>query len=230
VRAAARILAAHLPALAPRLGHEQLWRLIYAAHEARPTGPDTGITAYWEEIGPFLPSMPVMWTTTGQWATPSSIVFLYAGEEDDVIPVLERLGVLVMHPQAGAFARRMTGRAGARQLSAGILARVLLDSGLTSPTAVAAAPAAVAAQESRELLWRELERLLSRAMPEEREMLRRTALMPGTDGRLWPGRPPGAGHPRPGRSGTAALRHSAGKGARRLRRAPGTARRTHGAR
>jgi hypothetical protein len=46
VRAAARILAAQLPALAPRLGHEQLWRLIYAAHEARPTGPDTGITAY----------------------------------------------------------------------------------------------------------------------------------------------------------------------------------------
>jgi hypothetical protein len=135
VRAAARILAAHLPALAPRLGHEQLWRLIYAAHEARPTGPDTGITAYWEEIGPFLPSMPVMWTTTGQRATPSSTVFLYAGEEDDVIPVLERLGV-VMHPQAGAFARRMTGRAGARQLSAGILARVVLDSGLTSPSAV----------------------------------------------------------------------------------------------
>lgn len=186
VRAAARILAAQLPALAPRLGHEQLWRLIYAAHEARPAGPDTGITAYWEEIGPLLPKLPVMWTTTGRWATPDSTVFLYSGEEDEVIPVLERLGVLVMHPQAGAFARRMTGRAGARQLSAGILAGVLLDSGLTSPTAVAAAPTAVASRESRELLWRELERLLSRATPEEREMLQRTALMPGADALLWP--------------------------------------------
>src|SRR5271166_567617 len=186
VRAAARILATQLPALAPRLGHEQLWRLIYAAHEARPTGPDTGITAYWEEIGPLLPSLPVMWTTNGQWATPASTVFLYSSEEDGAIPVLEHLGVLVMHPQAGAFARRMTGRAGARQLSAGILAGVLLDSGLTSPAAVADAPAALAERESREALWRELERLLSRAMPGEREMLQRAALMPGTDGRLWP--------------------------------------------
>jgi len=186
VRAAARILAARLPGIASRLGPEQLWRLIYAAHEARPAGPDTGITAYWGEIGPLLPSMPVMWTTTGQWATPASTVFLYAGEEDEVIPVLELLGVLVIHPQAGTFARRMTGRAGARQLSAGILAGVLLDSGLTSPTALAGAPAAVAAQESRELLWRELERLLSRAAPEEHEMLQRTALMPSLDGWLRP--------------------------------------------
>lgn len=186
VGAAARILAARLPGIASRLGPEQLWRLIYAAHEARPAGPDTGIAAYWEEIGPLLPSMPVMWTTTGQWATPASTVFLYVGEEDEVIPVLELLGVLVMHPLAGAFARRMTGRAGARQLSAGILAGVLLDSGLTSPTALADAPAAVAAQESRELLWRELERLLSRAAPEEREMLQRTALMPSLDGWLRP--------------------------------------------
>ena len=52
-----------------------------------------------------------MWTTNSQWATPASTVFLYSSEEDDAIPVLEHLGVLVMHPQAGAFARRMTGRA-----------------------------------------------------------------------------------------------------------------------
>ena len=122
VRAAARSLAARLADLAPRLGHEQLWRMIFAAHEARPAGPDTGITAYWEEIGPILPTTPVMWTTSGQWAPPESTVFLYSSEEDEVIPVLEELGVLVMHPQAGAFARRMTGRAGARQLTAGILA------------------------------------------------------------------------------------------------------------
>jgi hypothetical protein len=48
-------------------------------------------------------------------------------------------------------------------------------------------PAAVAARESREILWRELERLLSRTTsPQDRSTLRHTAVMPGTDGRLWP--------------------------------------------
>jgi hypothetical protein len=152
VRAAARILAARLADLVPRLGHELLWSLIFAAHEARPVGPDTGITAYWEEIGPLLPTTPVMWTTTDQWATPQSAVFLYSSEEDEVIPVLEELGVLVMHPQAGTFVRRMTGRAGARQLTAGILAETLLDNGLTATISIDAAPPALAERRSRELL------------------------------------------------------------------------------
>jgi hypothetical protein len=186
IRAAARILADRLPSLAPRLGHEQLWRLIFAAHEAKPVGPDTGLAAYWEEVGPLLPGLAVMWTTTSQWVTPASAVFLYSGEEDEVIPVLEDLGILVMHSEVGAYARRMSGRAGARQLSVGILAETLLDSGLTKTTSLADAPAAIATPKSRELLWRELDRLLGRATPQDREALQRVAIMPGADGRLWP--------------------------------------------
>ena len=186
VRAAARILTDQLPSLAPRLGHEQLWRLIYAAYQAKPAGPDTGLAAYWEEIGPLLPVLPVMWTTVGQWVTPASTVFLFSGEEDEVVPVLEDLGILVMHPEVGAYARRMTGRAGARQLSAGILAEALLDGGLTGITRLEDAPTAIAVPKSRELLWRELERLLRHAAPEDRQALRHVAAMPGADGRLWP--------------------------------------------
>jgi len=186
VRAAARILASQLPSLAPRLGHEQLWRLIFAAHEAKPAGPDTGLAAYWEEVGLLLPELAVMWTTTGQWVTPASTVFLYSSEEDEVIPVLEDLGILVMHPEVGAYARRMSGRAGARQLSARNLAETLLDSGLTETTSLGDAPAAIATPKSREPLWRQLGRLLSRATPQDREVMQRVAIMPGADGRLWP--------------------------------------------
>ncbi len=187
VSAAARIIAQRLPYLAPLVGHEQLWQLIFAAYEARPAGPDTGIAAYWQQIAPVLPDAPVMWTTTGKWTTPASTVFLYSSDEDDIVPILEQLGVLVMHPQVGTFVRRMTGRAGARQLSIEILAKALQDSGLTTPTSIDAAPLAVAAQGSREILWREMERLLGRqASASDRDLLRRTAVMPGTDGRLRP--------------------------------------------
>ena len=187
VRAAARVIAQRLSDLASLLGHEQLWHLIFAAYEARPVGPDTGIAAYWEEIAPLLPAAPVMWTTTGQWTTPAAAVFLYSSDEDEFIPVLEQLGVLVMHPQVGAFVRRMSGRAGAHPLSIEILATALQDNGLTSPTSLADAPLAVATEESRAILWRELERLISRqASAQDRELLRSTALLPGTDGQLWP--------------------------------------------
>jgi hypothetical protein len=49
---------------------------------------------------------------------------------DEVIPVLEDLGILVMRPAVGAYATRMSGRAGARQVSSANLADTLLDSGL----------------------------------------------------------------------------------------------------
>jgi len=188
IRAAARILASQLPNLAPRLGHVRLWRLLFAAHEAKPAGPDTGLAAYWEEVGPLLPELAVMWTTTGQWVTPGSTVFLYSSEEDEVIPVLEDLGVLVMDPEVGAYARRMSGRAGAHQLSAGTLADTLSDGGLTEAISLGNVPAAIAAANSRELLWRELERLLGHSTTQDREAVQRVAIMPGTDGRLWPAR------------------------------------------
>ena len=89
-----------------------------------------------------------------------------------------------MHPQVGSFVRRMSGRAGARQLSIEILATALQDNGLTSPTSLADASPAVATEESRAILWRELERLPSRqASTQDRELLRRTAMSClGTDG------------------------------------------------
>jgi len=187
VRAAAQLIASHLTDLAPRLGHERLWALIFAAYEAKPEGPDTGIAAYWDEIRPILPGTPVMWTTSGEWTAPAGTVFMYSAEEDEVIPVLERLGLKVMHPEAGAYARRMTGRAGARQLSLGLLAQALLDSGLDRAVSLADSPPALASGESREILWRELDRLLGRpAQQGDRATVLRAAVMPGNDGRLWP--------------------------------------------
>jgi hypothetical protein len=189
VRAAARLLAHRLPDLAPLLGHKQLWHLIFNAYEERSADPNTatGIGAFWEEINPILATSPVMWTTTAEWATPASTIVLYSSDEDEVIPVLERLGLHVMHREVGAFVRRMIGRAGTRQLSVEILATALQDNGLTVPTAVADLPTAIAHPESRQILWRELDRLLSRiTSPEERLRLQRTAVLPGTDGRLWP--------------------------------------------
>ncbi|MEV4542279.1 protein NO VEIN domain-containing protein [Micromonospora echinaurantiaca] len=187
VRAAARVLANRLPDLAPLLGHEQLWRLIFAAYEARSARPDSGIGAFWEQINRILAASPVMWTTTSEWTTPANAVFLYSSDEDEAIPVLEQLGLLVMHPDVGAFVRRMPGRSGARQLSIEILATALQDKGLTGPTSAADLPAAIATRESREILWRELERLLTRTTSSmDRMPLRRTAVVPGMDGRLWP--------------------------------------------
>jgi hypothetical protein len=187
VRAAARVIAERLPELAQRVGYEQLWHLIFAAHESKPTGPNTGITAYWEEIEPLLPTAPVMWTTAGYWTTPATTVILRSSEENDVIPVLEQLGVSVMHPKVRAVAQRMSGLAGARLLTIEILVTALLDAGLAGPTLPGDAPAAIATEESRQILWQELERLLNgRTSPQELKLLRGTALMPGLDGRLWP--------------------------------------------
>ncbi|MER6000804.1 DUF3883 domain-containing protein [Nonomuraea angiospora] len=186
VRAAADVLARNLPDLTEKLGAEPLWRLIYAAYQAKGIGSATGIAAYWEEIGPQIPRLRVMQTTTGDWTTPDSTVYLSSSEEEEVVPVLEQLGVAVMHPDVGTYARRITGIAGAHQLSVEILAKALRGKGLLRPVLPAEAPPEMAEARTRELLWRELDRLLNRSSPAEHALLPDIALMPGNDGRLWP--------------------------------------------
>ncbi|MEU4515117.1 DUF3883 domain-containing protein [Nonomuraea wenchangensis] len=187
VRAAARLLARNLPDLADKLGAGPLWRLIYAAYEAKGTGAATGIAAYWEEIGPQIPRQRVMRTTTGDWTTPQSTVFLSSSEEEEVVSVLEQLGIPLMHPEVGAYARRMAGNAGAHQLSVEVLATAFRDKGFTRPVLPSEAPSGLAEPRTRELLWRELERLLSRSgSSAEHSLLADIALMPGNDGQLWP--------------------------------------------
>jgi len=188
VHAAARTLAERLPDLADALGHQRLWKLIFDAHQAHPAGPDTGIGAFWEELEPVLPTAPVMWTTAGEWTTPAGTVFLRSPEDEaEAVPVLEELGLAVMHPDVDSYARRMRGRAGARQLTAGILAEALLGCGLSDPLSPSDTSPAVVTAASRAILWREAERLLAQQAPSADVMLLgRAAIMPGTDGRLWP--------------------------------------------
>ena len=182
LRAIARTLADHLEVLTDSLSPARLWKLLFAAHEAKDAGRDLGIDSFWAALGPALPTAQVMWTTASQWTTPSRASLLTAPtEEAAVVPLLERLGVPVVHQDVAGNVRRMIGWAGAHELTLAVLTEALATAA-PSPGALAEIfPVA----DERHKLWEEIERLLARSKPSaDLDALRGVPIMPSVGGGL----------------------------------------------
>jgi hypothetical protein len=187
LHAAARTLADHLEVLADALSPIRLWHVLFAAHQAKEEAEELGFDAYWAVLEPILPNAPVMWTTALEWTAPVRAYLLGSpSEERAVVPLLERLGVSVVHPDVAAHVRRMSGWAGAREFTLAALTEALAAADSDAPDNLGRLfPKA----EERLALWEEAERLLVRKKAgDDLEALRRVRIMPGLDGGLWAAR------------------------------------------
>lgn len=182
MRAIARTLADHLNVLADSLSPVRLWKLLFAAHQAKDAAHDLGIDSFWAALSPALPTARVMWTTASQWTIPCRASLLAAPtEEAAMVPLLERLGIPVVHQDVAGNVRRMSEWAGAHELTLGVLTEALVTA--------AAAPSALAeifsAADERYKLWEEVERLLARSKPSaDLDAIRGAPIMPSVSGGL----------------------------------------------
>jgi hypothetical protein len=187
LRAAARTLADHLEVLASALSPTRLWHLLFAAHQAKDEADGLALDAYWDMIRPVLPETPVMWTTASAWISPSRTYLLSSPtEERAVVPLLERLGVPLVHSDVAGYVRQMTGWAGAREFTLAALTGALLAADADTLGGLAQL---FPADEERSALWEEAERLLARKKADaDRKAFQGVRIMPGLDGGLWAAR------------------------------------------
>jgi hypothetical protein len=195
VERAATLLAEHLEELPDLLGHISLWDLLLAAHKVA-SAPGAGqipewTRAFWGALSPLLAQTRVMYTSAGDWAFPSDVRILGTREEERALPLLQDLGLRLVHPDLRDHCFKMPRREvlGISELDLGDLAQSLESIGLTKPASYEELPSQVSSIESREQLWRELDTLMGRSRQELavfRERLQSLALAPTTDGYLCP--------------------------------------------
>ena len=102
VRAAAVVLAAALPSLPELLGHRVLWRLLSrmeSVHREASAGRrDTVLKEFWEKAQSKIGESKVVYTSTSQWQYPRSVLLLEKEEEQESLPILESIGLEIVHP------------------------------------------------------------------------------------------------------------------------------------
>jgi hypothetical protein len=189
VSAAAEALAKSLPQLPEILGHKALWTLIASVQSKE---SDAMFGEVWKQLEPKLPYTAVVYSSVGTWHKPSEIRFLEKVEEHDAIPILEALGVDVVHSDLRSHQNLLLRRTvGVKLLEAGELARAVCAAGLDRVCALANAPEWLQSRETVAKLAREFKTLLDRRMTEEqrnaaRDLISACAIAIGQDGQLHP--------------------------------------------
>ena len=193
---AAEVLARNLADLREFLPSTEVWGLILKAYECRSkpnapddaVGPDRGIGAFWDAIQSSLQhgSLAIMPTSSGRWVSPGEAVVTKASEEADAIPVLESLGILLVHPDVqGLIARLPRAVVGVSELGVAHVVAALRSTSVKGGVSPNGLPLCLTDARLMEQFRRELEILLGR--PESRthrESLSSIPILPDRRGDL----------------------------------------------
>lgn len=198
--AAAEVFAAEVPQRGPELGAERLWAVLEsvarAAQQARSGELDQVFGLFWARVLDRAGSTPIVLTTTGEWRVPGEVLLLGQTEEFDALELFETLGLLVADREVrrALYSLRqlrvdLERDIGIRELGVVDILRALEGAGLEEVEHNDLIAPPLRSQKSREQLWDELERLVSRtrAQEERRQLIqevRRSATAPREGGGL----------------------------------------------
>jgi Domain of unknown function (DUF3883) len=196
IGAAAKVITDKLPGLPQLLGHQHLWHVFETiqrvGREAESGHKDKSFAQFWDQLQPRLSSARVFFTSRKDWEPASDVHYVLEKAEEEVVPVLEGLGLSVLHADLRRYQNIFSAKeVGVSRLDIGPIADALEAAGLNQRVEVAALPEYLKTERARRLLRRELALLFSRQRrPEEQKIvewkLTRCAVMPGRDKALWP--------------------------------------------
>lgn len=196
IRAAAKLIANELPKIRDILGHKALWDLINRAkgiHQESEMGKVERVMGeFWTGIRSRIMELDLVWTSTQQWKHPSKTYLLEHEDEHLALPVLEKVGLDIVHPDLRPYFGLLRSRdVDVSLLGALELADALISSGLTHAITLEQAPHWLQSVKNREILGQEIEILLNRRMIKQGrkqalEALGKCSIALGVDGRLHP--------------------------------------------
>jgi hypothetical protein len=196
ISAAAKVITDKLAGLPQLLGHQHLWHVFETiqrlGREVESGQKDRSFGQFWDQLQPQLSTARVFYTTEKEWEPASDVHFLRDKEEEEVVPILEGLGLSVLHADLRRYQNIFSAKeVGVSRLDIGPIADALEEAGLNQRVEVPALPKYLKSENARRLLRRELAVLISRQRrPEEQKIvgrkLARCAVVPGMDKALWP--------------------------------------------
>jgi len=196
IGAAASVITNKLPGLPQLLGHQHLWHVFETIQrvgkEAESGHKDISFGQFWYQLQPQLSSAPVFYTSRKEWEPAPEVHYLLEKGEEEVVPILEGLGLSVLHADLRRYQNIFSAKeVGVSRLDIGPIADALEAMGLNERVEVDALADCLKTEKARRLLRRELAVLISRQRrPEEQKTverkLARCAVVPGKDKALWP--------------------------------------------
>jgi hypothetical protein len=193
--ASARSLATGLVEIRDRIGAERVWQVLQRAFAKYQDATDAGELhwkSFWNELRGPAQSAPLTKTTAGDWRALEDLVLLEQQSTEDIVPILEALGIDVVASELRPLVFRTRREEGVQveYLRARHLAHGMRSAGMTRRIDIGELPGPLRAREMRGQLLQELDRLLARSSRAERdkelESLGGCALALGTDGAIWP--------------------------------------------
>lgn len=198
VGGASLAVAGALPRLPELLGHASLWKLLDhmqdVARKAEVGQREKAFGEFWKAVLPELSKARIVFSSKEEWHRPANVFLLEKEEEHKALPLLESMGVLLVHPDLRPhFGLLRSADLGVRLLGVRELAEALGKSGLDRTRALDEAPEWIRPAGARELLAREIETLFERKMTDQnrqeaRQAVSAVAIALGQDGRLHPPR------------------------------------------
>lgn len=197
LRAAARAIGDAIETLPALLGAQRFWGFVSTLKEVADTADnqhgEPALAEFWKAVQPHLRTAPVVYTTTRSWTRCADASLLLQRDEAMTIPVLEGLGMQVVHEDLRPYQALLRAeQVGVPVLDIERLCAALASNGLDRRVDLSALPPCLATVSGRESLWSEIARLLERqertpkAKADDERRLRQVALAPGRDNALWP--------------------------------------------
>lgn len=195
--AASKAFNAEFDRLRGLLDHKRVWQIIESVHRvhenARKGHQEESLAGFWELLSPKLRELPIVFTTRKGWRPISEVVLLEKEEEEETVPLLEKLGLKVVHHDLRPYFNLLRNKEtmGVQFLDLFHLTHALKQLGLTKRTEPTALPKFLRNVSDLRILWRELDRLFKRQRKQEEqqkvsEELAKCAIVLGRDKALWP--------------------------------------------
>lgn len=197
IEGAAETLANSFNQLPKVLGHKNLWELISSIHkvgqEAEAGKRHTKLATFWKKLSPVLKSSPIAYTENKKWVTPSEAFLLRDKEEEDVLPIFNAFDIEIVHRDIRPYIFQLPWHAvlGMKQLDLEHLIEAFQENGFTEKREIASLPEILQSTEGRDLLHRQIIRLLRRQRSPDKkraleEELSKCAIILSRDNALWP--------------------------------------------
>ncbi|MCU1490545.1 MAG: hypothetical protein JWM85_1950, partial [Acidimicrobiaceae bacterium] len=191
LRCTAQLLADALGDLPDLLGPTRLWQAIRDARrldqDEHPDAVGKALAAFWECLDAEIPEHKVVWTSNERWVSVEEARYAQSDEEEAAFPVLEALGLNLVHPVLRPLQNTLR-TVGVALLGVADIAEALRAGGLVEALRIDELPAPLNNSTHRAELWVELGRLVGRLSDNQRDSARSAletaAVVPSLAGEL----------------------------------------------
>lgn len=191
IKAAAETLGQILTKLTNLLGYKRFWSFLNQLKQVSKESKETSFGYFWEEIEPKLKNADIIFTSQCEWTSSDKTCLLWQKEEVPALSILESLDLNIVHEDLRPYQALLRSDAiGVPILDIARLCDALSKNGFDRKLNKNSFPGFIQKKDSLKVLWDEIKRLLDRSSGEKKKndenLLKSTAIAPGSDEDFWP--------------------------------------------